>query len=84
MDSYNSRITSRQIDIEEGEIEETCEQTPTNTNQQINTNESILSLDDEIIKMGWEQHFSKRENRNYYYNKYTKKSVWSREEIFMV
>ncbi|XP_065840997.1 mRNA (2'-O-methyladenosine-N(6)-)-methyltransferase-like isoform X2 [Oscarella lobularis] len=42
---------------------------------------SQSSLDASLSEKGWEIHFSKSQNRNYYFNKHTGKSVWHFEEL---
>uniref|UniRef100_A0AAR2JNK9 mRNA (2'-O-methyladenosine-N(6)-)-methyltransferase n=1 Tax=Pygocentrus nattereri TaxID=42514 RepID=A0AAR2JNK9_PYGNA len=40
------------------------------------TNYSLVILSDELIQAGWAKCWSKRENRPYYFNRFTNQSLW--------
>jgi hypothetical protein len=66
--------------LEEGEIQEEQQQVQLKANR-----EPSIDLDElspQLIKLGWRKHFSKRENRFYFYNYLTNQSFWSLNEIY--
>lgn len=37
---------------------------------------TLTVLSDELVQAGWEKCWSKRENRPYYFNRFTNQSLW--------